>query len=1130
MSSLARSGLGSAVINKLSLRTLLITAFVVQISTAVGLIGWLVIRNGQRSVDTLTMQLSTEITARIDQHVQAYLEVPQQFNHINQAAVEAGYLPTEDLEQLYRYFWQQVQINRHLSSIYLGTAEGEFVGVQHRETGEMLLWLKQGGGDRQNLALDPSGNVTGLLSTLEYDPRSRPWYEAVEQARGPAWSPIYRFASTDYAHLGITAAMPLYDAGNQLTGVLAIDITLSQISDFLHTLNISPTGEAFIIERSGAIVASSIEESPFVETANGYDRLNAVDSQSPVIQATAKHLIDRFGSLDQISDRQQLAFFLDGQRQRVEVAPLTDSYGLNWLTVVVIPEADFMARIDASTRATLILCGGLLLISVGIGVAVARWLASPIQQLSQTAQRLAEGDWEQPLPQSNYGSVRETADLAAAFNQMAIQLRQSFQDLEAKNRDLQELDRLKDEFLANTSHELRTPLNGIIGLSESLIDGVTGPLPPATIANLEMIASSGRRLSTLVNDLLDFSQVQDQRFQLQGQSLSLRTVVEPVVRLCEAMIGDRNLQLRVAIAPDLPPIFADEYRLQQILYNLIGNALKFTEQGWVEVSARVEASPESSQPWMTVSVTDTGIGIPSDRQTQIFQPFTQADGSTSRHYGGTGLGLAVTQALVELHGGRITVISEVGKGSQFTFTMPLASEISNAALADRHTSNPTQPLFESKPLRSSLPGLSTMAGDLATCPLPHPSHSKILLVDDEPVNLQVLANYLSLEAYDVMQSSSGVEALTWIEQGLKPDLIVLDVMMPQMSGYEFCQRLRDRYSAGELPVLMLTARHQVDDLVEGLTAGANDYLRKPVAKREFLARIKTHLELTKTNSAYARFVPHEFLQLLGHETIVNVGLGDQVQAAMTIMFADIRSFTQLSEAMTPEESFNFLNTYLSRVGPVVRQHHGFIDKYIGDAVMALFPNQADDAIQAAIAMQHQVQAYNQERAQQGIAPIAIGIGMHTGDLILGTIGEQERMESTVIADAVNLASRLERLTKLYGASILVSAATLKGIAETTAYQYRFLDRVQVRGKQEHVSVWEFFGGDLPKIADLKAKTQTQFEQAVCLYHDQSFEAAQAEFEAIAAINAMDIAAHLYIKRCQRYQRHGVPELWDQFSP
>jgi two-component system sensor histidine kinase ChiS len=351
-------------------------------------------------------------------------------------------------------------------------------------------------------------------------------------------------------------------------------------------------------------------------------------------------------------------------------------------------------------------------------------------------------------------------------------------------------------------------------------------------------------------------------------------------------------------------------------------------------------------------------------------------------------------------------------------------------------------------------------------------------------------------------------------------------MMPRMTGYEVCKKIREKFLAIELPIVMLTAKNQTSDIVEGFIAGANDYLTKPFSKNELLARIKTHIRLAKINAAYGRFVPHDFLQFLGHESIVDVKLGDHIQKDMTILFSDIRDFTTLSEGMNPQENFNFINSYLSRVSPVIRAHNGFIDKYIGDAIMALFPESVNDAVSGAIAMQKQVLLYNQHRQKLGYLPITIGIGLHTGSLMLGTIGEQERMESTVIADAVNLASRLEGLTKLYGSGILISRQTLCYLDEPQNYSYRFVDRVRVKGKQKPVAVFEIYDGDEELFLQLKTQTKSRFEQAVFLYFQQQFAQAQQIFQEILEINSQDKTAMLYVKRCEKYQKYGVPEEWE----
>lgn len=683
--------------------------------------------------------------------------------------------------------------------------------------------------------------------------------------------------------------------------------------------------------------------------------------------------------------------------------------------------------------------------------------------------------------------------------------------LETKNEALSRLDQLKDEFLANTSHELRTPLNGVIGIAESMVDGATGHLTPEQTYNLSMIVTSGRRLFNLVNDILDFSKLKHHALDLRRRPVSMKTVTEVVFTLSQPLIQKKEVQLVNKLDAELPLVNADESRLQQIMHNLVGNAIKFTLEGTVTVSARVQ------EEMLEVSVSDTGIGIPPDKLEMIFQSFEQVDASITRSYSGSGLGLSITRQLVELHGGTVRVDSVVDQGSTFTFTLPLAQEADTAA-GEGQASDVDTPSTRIWPDIEPVMALSQVE-------LAENKEFTVLVVDDELINVQVLTNYLSLQNYAVSQAFNGFEALDAVEE-IEPDLVLLDVMMPKISGYEVCKKIRERYPAHELPVVLLTAKNQSSDLVAGFESGANDYLTKPIDKNELLARVKTHLRLAKINVAYGRFVPHEFLRFLEKESIIDVQLGDHMQHEMTILFSDIRSFTDLSEEMSPQENFNFLNSYLGRVSPIIRQYNGFIDKYIGDTVMALFPSQAKDALQAAIAMRQELAQYNRYRRQQGRRPIDIGAGIHRGLLTLGTIGEIKRMEGTVISDAVNLASRLEGLTKRYGAGIIISEHTLFGLDQPTQYNFRFLDRVQVKGKKEPVSVFEIFDGDPEELLTLKLKTRTDFEKGLLYYHSQEFEEAKSYFQQVIAQDLQDKAAQIYLKRTNHFIEYGVPPDWE----
>ncbi|MGB0523146.1 MAG: ATP-binding protein [Flammeovirgaceae bacterium] len=400
------------------------------------------------------------------------------------------------------------------------------------------------------------------------------------------------------------------------------------------------------------------------------------------------------------------------------------------------------------------------------------------------------------------------------------------------NHQLKQADKLKDEFLANTSHELRTPLNGIIGLADSMLDGIGGELSPINRKNLNMISMSGKRLSGLINDILDFSKMKDKKLVIQKQALDMRTLSEVVLMLSQPLLTNKEVTLQNDISEDTPLIDGDENRLQQVLLNLIGNAIKFTDSGSITIQAQRGTDDSAHANQLIISVIDTGIGIPEEKFEQIFQSFEQAEGDTAREYGGTGLGLAVTRQLVELHGGKIWVDSKVGVGSTFSFTLPISSQ--TQAFNSEHQSETTI-LHELREGEEDAMLPITQVDDTAF---------RILVVDDEPVNLQVLENQLSLNNYEVIKANDGFEALEIIEQAEEPfDLMVLDVMMPKMSGYEVCQKVRKQYLASELPIVMLTAKNQVSDLISGFEAGANDYLTKPFTKGELLSRIHLHLEL-----------------------------------------------------------------------------------------------------------------------------------------------------------------------------------------------------------------------------------------------------------------------------------------------
>lgn len=430
---------------------------------------------------------------------------------------------------------------------------------------------------------------------------------------------------------------------------------------------------------------------------------------------------------------------------------------------------------------------------------------------------------------------QQIKDLAQARNERQLAQQQMM-------THLQKMDRLKDEFLANVSHELLTPLNGIVGIAESLCDGAAGGLAKEVHSNLDMIVTSGKRLTSLVHDILDFARIKNSELKLNLSAVDLRPLVKVVLTLSQPLLESKDVVLQADIADDLPPVVADENRVQQILHNLVGNAIKFTAKGYV----RLEAVQEGN--YVRLSVIDTGIGIPEDKLDHIFEAFERMDGSDAEIYAGTGLGLTITRKLITLLKGEVTVQSEEGKGSAFSITLPVTN-------AHRESGPPSgEHTVISWEMVQEDDKLMPLPEPLIEMPQPESREIyRLLAVDDEGVNLRVLKNQFSLHHYKVDTATNGEEALRAIEAHPDYDLVLMDVMMPGMSGYDVCRKLRETYSLFELPILILTAKNHPSSYLEGLDAGANDYLPKPFDKRELLARAKTLLILKK---AVRRAIEH----------------------------------------------------------------------------------------------------------------------------------------------------------------------------------------------------------------------------------------------------------------------------------
>ncbi|WP_100085742.1 ATP-binding protein [Paenibacillus elgii] len=456
------------------------------------------------------------------------------------------------------------------------------------------------------------------------------------------------------------------------------------------------------------------------------------------------------------------------------------------------------------------------------------------------------------------------------------------------NEKLRASDKLKDQFLANTSHELRTPLHGILNIARTVAAKEKHAMDRASFENMELLITISRRMSQLLDDLLDVAQLQDKRIVLQKEPLRIQAVASGVVGMLRFITDSKPVQLKMEIADMVPPVWADEKRLVQILFNLVHNALKYTDEGTVVISA------ETSGELVVVQVSDSGIGMDEETQARIFLPYEQGPHGRGGS-GGIGLGLSICKQLVELHGGELTVRSEPGRGSVFSFALPLEhTSLSHHAEEDKAEGG----LSLSEDLSRVWPDLPTAAPSFAG------DKMNILAVDDDPVNLKVLVGILSTEPYHVRTVSSGQEALELLDT--EPwDLLIADVMMPHMSGYELTRRVRTHYSISELPVLLLTARSQPADIYTGFLSGANDYVTKPVDALELKYRIWSLTTLKQSVNERLR-MEAAYLQAQIHPHF----LFNTLNSIMVLSDIDPDKMRDLIEAFASylRISFDFLNS------------------------------------------------------------------------------------------------------------------------------------------------------------------------------------------------------------------------------